>query len=219
MTRSSGSAERSGDDVKRVAVISALPAVRAGLRSLIESDYAYRVIAEGSGANALADTGADVLVFDSEAGTDVADVAAAAAIAPALVILGTLAGDERLPQSLDRPFAYLPRDASREQLLAALAAVTQGLLVLDPRGGERLFASAGAAMREPPLAGSDQLTAREREVLQLVAEGLPNKTIARRLGISDHTVKFHVAALMNKLGAASRTEAVHLGARRGLISL
>jgi len=56
-------------------------------------------------------------------------------------------------------------------------------------------------------------------VLQLVAEGLPNKTIARRLGISEHTVKFHVAALMAKLGAGSRTEAVHLGARRGLVSL
>ena len=57
----------------------------------------------------------------------------------------------------------------------------------------------------------EELTAREREVLQLVALGLPNKTIAGRLGISEHTVKFHVAAILAKLGAGSRTEAVHLG--------
>jgi DNA-binding NarL/FixJ family response regulator len=71
--------------------------------------------------------------------------------------------------------------------------------------------------------GSDEyeepLTAREVEVLELLAEGLPNKSIAIRLGISDQTVKFHVASICGKLGAANRTQAVRRGVRRGLISL
>jgi DNA-binding CsgD family transcriptional regulator len=66
---------------------------------------------------------------------------------------------------------------------------------------------------------ADTLTVREREVLQLMAEGLPNKLIAARLSISQHTVKFHVASILAKLGAASRTEAVALGARLGYLVL
>ena len=66
---------------------------------------------------------------------------------------------------------------------------------------------------------TEPLTARELQVLQLVAQGLPNKGIARRLGISENTAKFHVASLCGKLGASSRTEAVTLAARRGLILL
>ena len=65
----------------------------------------------------------------------------------------------------------------------------------------------------------EPLTAREIQVLELLAEGLPNKAIARRLGISDQTVKFHVAALSGKLGAANRTDAVRRAVRRGLIAL
>jgi DNA-binding NarL/FixJ family response regulator len=65
----------------------------------------------------------------------------------------------------------------------------------------------------------DALTTREREVLELVAQGLPNKAIASRLGISDHTVKFHLSSIFSKLGASSRTEAVRRGVRAGLITL
>src|SRR5260370_38862805 len=65
----------------------------------------------------------------------------------------------------------------------------------------------------------EPLTPRERDVLQLMAEGLPNKLIAVRLSISEHTAKFHISAIMTKLGAASRTEAVTIGARRGLLIL
>jgi DNA-binding NarL/FixJ family response regulator len=77
---------------------------------------------------------------------------------------------------------------------------------------------------DAPAAGEDDvvpepLTAREIEVLELLAEGLPNKAIAARLGISDQTVKFHVAAISGKLGAANRTDAVRRAVRRGLIAL
>jgi DNA-binding CsgD family transcriptional regulator len=65
----------------------------------------------------------------------------------------------------------------------------------------------------------EPLSAREREVLQMVAAGSGNKEIAAKLGISEHTVKFHVASILGKLGAESRTEAVALGIRRGLVML
>jgi DNA-binding NarL/FixJ family response regulator len=207
---------------KRVVVLSALPAVRAGLRALIEAGGHYLVAADGPRRAALGDAvdAVDVLLLDAEPGTDVDDVIQAAAGAPAVVVLGAVDADERLAAALSRPVAYLPRDAAREPLLAALDAVTQGLLVLDPVAAERLLVPPGAQPARTGMAeATDTLTVREREVLQLVAEGLPNKSIARRLGISDHTVKFHVAALMAKLNAASRTEAVHQAARRGLISL
>jgi DNA-binding NarL/FixJ family response regulator len=68
-------------------------------------------------------------------------------------------------------------------------------------------------------AAAEPLTSREIQVLQLLAEGLPNKAIANRLGISDQTVKFHVASVSGKLGAANRTDAVRRAARRGLIAL
>jgi DNA-binding NarL/FixJ family response regulator len=71
---------------------------------------------------------------------------------------------------------------------------------------------------DPPIAG-EPLTPREIQVLELLAEGLPNKAIAQRLGISDQTVKFHVSAISGKLGAANRTDAVRRAVRRGLITL
>jgi two-component system, NarL family, nitrate/nitrite response regulator NarL len=91
----------------------------------------------------------------------------------------------------------------------------------------RAFEDGGDAILIAPVRRSPQddeeipeaLTAREVQVLELLAEGLPNKAVARRLGISDQTVKFHVASLSSKLGAANRTDAVRRAVRRGLIAL
>jgi DNA-binding NarL/FixJ family response regulator len=109
----------------------------------------------------------------------------------------------------------LPRDISAERLMAALTAVAQGLIVLDLSLVATLLGTGGQI--PPPLA--EELTPRELEVLRLLAEGLPNKTIAHRLSISEHTVKFHINAIMGKLGAQSRTEAVVRATRLGLILL
>lgn len=109
----------------------------------------------------------------------------------------------------------LPRDADVTTLALALPAVAQGLVVLDPT-----LALALCPLRQPqPASPVEALTPRELEVLQLLAEGLPNKTIADRLHISEHTVKFHVNALLGKLGAQSRTEAVVRATRLGLLLL
>lgn len=113
------------------------------------------------------------------------------------------------------PRGLLPRDTVAAGLNAALAAVAQGLVVIDGDLSAALLPSGEQA----PATAMGDLTPREQEVLQLLAEGLPNKVIASQLNISEHTVKFHVNAIMGKLGAQSRTEAVTRATRAGLILL
>ncbi len=205
----------------RVFVVSPLPAVRAGLRSMLGSAAGLKIVGEGRTSHDPAALEADVVVLDGESVPHELepDLGAADQPGPGLVILGPVPGDGRLAAQLaGRAWAYLPRDASADQLIAAVQAVASGLLAIDPLLGGHLFARHDLPITINPDADQD-LTAREREVLQLVALGLANKTIARRLAISEHTVKFHVAALLSKLNAASRTEAVHQAARRGLVAL
>jgi two-component system, NarL family, response regulator YdfI len=109
----------------------------------------------------------------------------------------------------------LPSEATGEELGAALEAAGSGLIVVHPDILEGLLPM---SMRTPTELISP-LTSREIEVLGMLAEGVGNKTIARRLDISEHTVKFHMGSIFSKLNASSRTEAVILGARQGLILL
>jgi two-component system, NarL family, nitrate/nitrite response regulator NarL len=120
--------------------------------------------------------------------------------------------------------ALLLRDAGAARLAAALVALAQGLTVFDAALDQALLKVATPAPgprweEDTPPAPAAELTAREREVLRLLAEGLANKTIAHRLSISEHTVKFHVNAILGKLGVESRTEAVVRATRLGLILL
>ncbi len=141
------------------------------------------------------------------------------------VLLCDLATGASPPAELDAPVlvltdgvapaqvaGVLPRSASPAQLDAGLRAVAAGLLV-RPQGA--LPAPGGFRSAED----APSLTAREAEILVLVGQGLSNKGIARRLGISVHTVKFHLEALFEKIGATSRAEAVVLGLRHGVIEL
>lgn len=109
----------------------------------------------------------------------------------------------------------LRRDADVDKLVSALVASARGLVTLEPELAVPLLPP-GEPEYSPLV---EALTQRELEVLQLLAEGLPNKAIARRLDISEHTVKFHVNAVMSKLSAQSRTEAVVRATRLGLILL
>lgn len=110
----------------------------------------------------------------------------------------------------------LPLDLSAAQLATALDAVAQGFVVVHP---SELQLQGAAGGTNETLDFVEALTAREREVLHMLAQGRGNKDIAARLNISEHTVKFHVASILGKLGAATRTEAVSLAVRRGLILL
>jgi len=126
--------------------------------------------------------------------------------------------------------ATLSRSASTAEIVAAVRAVSSGLIALDaetlaavlPRSTAN-FDSANAALYDQHSSSIEplieDLTPREREVLEMLAEGLSNKEIASRMKISEHTVKFHVASIFGKLGASSRTEAVMLGIRQGLVMM
>jgi NarL family two-component system response regulator YdfI len=110
----------------------------------------------------------------------------------------------------------LSTDADGEQLALAIEAAAGGLFVLHPN---EVRAERSSPARVVTLEPAESLTARERQVLQMLAAGLGNKEIAARLKISEHTAKFHVASILGKLSASSRTEAVAIGLRRGLILL
>jgi DNA-binding NarL/FixJ family response regulator len=209
----------------RVQVISDAPAVRAGLRALLGATDDFDIIGEGdqppSSGQAGLEPVPDVLVVDAGRGLELGDVFIGSDRPPAgIVLLGRLPIEHPLPGELTgRAWAYIPREATGDQLIAAIRSVAEGLVTIDPSLGGRLLDLMTVGSEPDSTHGEGELTAREREVLQLIAVGLANKQIATRLDISEHTVKFHVAALLSKLGAGSRTEAVHLAARRGLVAL
>src|SRR5262249_9587490 len=107
--------------------------------------------------------------------------------------------------------AILPRDISAVEMIAAIEAAAAGLSVLHPADLNALLAAPARSDRPIPAEEGEALTPRELEVFAMLAEGAGNKTIAWKLGISEHTVKFHVASIMGKLSAGSRTEAVAIG--------
>jgi DNA-binding NarL/FixJ family response regulator len=133
---------------------------------------------------------------------------------PAIIVLATRPEEAWTPRARRSGVrAVLGADVSAGELLAAVTAVGAGLLVLHPAAMSR----AAPAVARTPMASV--LTSREVEVLEMLAEGMSNRAIAARLKIARNTVKFHVAAILLKLGARTRTEAVTLGVRQGLISL
>lgn len=204
----------------RVLVVSPYPTVRAGLRALLGSDPEIEVAWEAQGPAGIGPWPfqPDVALVDETSGTNA--VAELEARAPELGIV-LLVGDQRPPvdPSGSAPRGYLMHDATGDELIAAVRAVAQGLSVFDPALLPNTRRNQHADQAEPAQLAADLLTPRELEVLHLLAAGLPNKIIALRLGVSEHTAKFHVSSVLSKLGAASRTEAVTTAARRGMLLL
>lgn len=196
----------------RVAVAAEDPLVRGGLAALLRMEPGFALAAQGSAPEDSALRGADASVE-----LLLWDVGAASAERGTLERTPTLAlvRDEESALDLLRAGALgvLLRSADGERLVAALRAVALGVGVFDPALVRSLLAT-----RSAPADGL-VFTPRESEVLALMAEGLSNKLIADQLKISDHTAKFHVNAILNKLGAETRTEAVVMAARRGLLML
>jgi DNA-binding NarL/FixJ family response regulator len=176
--------------VIRVWIAAASPLVRAGLEATLRSDDGLEIVDDEGHA--------DVIVTDSftpEARHEQGVVALGADTAHSL-----RAGAQ----------AALPANALPEQIAAAVHAVAAGLSAALPDDFRRALPASAASSAE-------HLTAREIQVVRLMADGLANKEIAWELGISEHTVKFHAASIMNKLNAASRTEAVATAIRHGLV--
>lgn len=197
----------------RVYILAPTPMARTGLRTILE-DNGASVVGEGDGS-ALPDlTEADVVLVDGDGLLEEVADAVTESGAQALVVISEDDCPVRTLQALPlRGWGIVTPDASPEELEAALNAVAEGLVVLPRLLTERVLHSTAAEDLDEPL------TNREREVLELLAQGLSNKLIAQDLHISEHTVKFHISSLYAKLGVSSRAEAVSQGARYGLLSL
>jgi NarL family two-component system response regulator YdfI len=205
--------------VIRLLIAASSAIVRAGLESVGASGSGMEVV----GASDLDGLGAaidrhqpDVVLASSESHHDEPpeDLIALAARdgAPAIMVLAPDLQPAWTAEALRAGIrAVLPGDLGPREILAAIEAVAAGLVVLHPQDLPVL-----ASDRTLP-AAQQTLSPREIQVLSMLAEGVGNKTIAWKLGISEHTVKFHVASIMTKLNAGSRTEAVTQGIRRGLI--
>jgi DNA-binding NarL/FixJ family response regulator len=206
-------------DALHVFIVAGDPLVRTGLASLLDDGSAARVVGQGAPgedlSGALAAAQPDVVVWDFGSDSPAAPDQIVA-VDPSMPVVALIGRETDAAEAFAAGArGVLLRNIEAGSLLTALHGVAGGLLVLDPA---LTSATVPARDRESP-PSVEELTPREVEVLQLLAEGLPNKQVARRLGLSEHTVKFHVNAILSKLDAHSRTEAVTRAVRLGLIIL
>ncbi len=193
------------------------PLARAGLAALLADTVACEIVGQMSSMTATADflpdlpAPADVIIWDM--GWDTIEIVIDWADIDIPVV--ALVGDEEQITAVWQSGVrgILRRDMDSDKLLAAAQAVAHGLVAIEPQWANALLPIADTLSLDEPL------TPREIQVLQRLAEGLTNKAIAQELSISEHTIKFHVNAIMSKLQAQSRTEAVVRATRLGLILL
>jgi two-component system, NarL family, response regulator LiaR len=214
------------DQPIRVLVCDDHPVVRQGLRTFLDAREDLEVVAEAAdGEEAVRKARhltPDVVLMDLLLPGDLDGIAATARIleerpdARVLVLTSYADDDSVLPAVRAGAVGYLLKDVDPADLEAAIRAAHRGESVLAPRITGAVLAAATRDDQGPP--GLDQLTAREREVLALLGEGLTNRLIARRLGVAEKTVKTHVSNLLAKLGLADRTQAALLAAREGLVA-
>jgi DNA-binding NarL/FixJ family response regulator len=199
-------------------IMAASAVRRDSLLHTVSADVSIRVAGTATTfpflRSLMTERSADIAVIDLQSGEEPAlfrDWLLELADLVAIIVLGPV-HDVPVFNRILRAGAggMLRMDASSEQIVQAIKSVAAGLMVFD-----------GAPMPERPDEDIlfEPLTPRESEVLRLLADGLPNKEIASRLSISEHTIKFHIRSILGKLGASSRTEAVSRGLRSGLIEL
>ncbi len=204
----------------RVVVCDDHAVVRAGLEQLISTFEDVRIVAAADGGEAalaaVEGDEVDVVLMDLEMpppdGIESTRRLRAAHPGVAVVILTSFSDRARILEALDAgAVGYLLKDATPAELESGIRAAARGESPLDPRAASALLASRA---RPAPAAG---LSPREREVLTLVAEGLPNKLISRRLEISEKTVKAHLTSIFRAIGVDDRTQAALWAVRHGLV--
>lgn len=213
----------------RVIIVAPTLAVRAGLRFLLESEASFsesalNVVVEVS---SLLDLGpeppeTDILLLSEDA-VSTSDLEKVISRFPQEIALLLLTENRVSLQELTalplRSWGILTPDTSAEELLAAVRALNEGLLVGTPALMQLAYLQTLSMDSTGSHLPAGSLTERESEVLQLLSHGLANKQIANVLGISEHTVKFHVSSIYTKLGATNRAEAVRRGVQSGLVAL
>ena len=209
-----------------VLVASSTPVTAAGLEGLLRSHSYLEVIASAGDAHweyMLRDTEADVLVLDvdgRESDSRFLDlIARFAGTIPIIVVVAEVSSAWITRALRAGVRGVLPRGISAEELASAVRTSASGLVTLSPEIMETVLGRPLPVDSDEIEMPAESLTAREQQVLAMLAEGLLNKEIADRLHISEHTVKFHISSIMGKLGASSRTEAVTRGIRLGLVFL
>ncbi len=227
----------------KVLIVARLPLIREGLRALLRLEQDLQTIAlprveSGPRIEDILTQQPDVVLLDVEVLehegwvllSELRDLASGIAT----LVIGDAPDDRRIANALALGArGYLLRETSPEEMAAAIRAAQQGLYVIHSNAVEALLNE----LREADLAASpdeaddndetspsqadliEPLSPRELDVLRLMTRGLPNKQIAAELFITEHTVKFHIRAILGKLGAANRTEAVTLALQKGLVSL
>ncbi len=210
----------------KILIVDDHPVVRDGLMSMLETQADFDVVGEASsGSEAVAKANhfqPDVVLLDLEM-PDLDGVAVLKRFQDNRMAVNTIVftafdTDDRIVSAIQAGAkGYLLKGSPREELFQAIRIVSQGGSLLQPVVASKLIRhisnpQEGKALFEP-------LTAREQEVLDLLAQGTTNKEIAAALFITERTVKFHVSSILGKLGASNRTEAVRIAARHGLIKL
>jgi DNA-binding NarL/FixJ family response regulator len=203
----------------RVVIVDDHAVVRSGLSQLLGGTDDIEVVGQaGDGAEALEvvrRTDPDVVLMDLQMpgvdGVSATRAIVAEGLRVEVVVLTSYSDSERIVAALDAgAVGYLLKDADPEDVLDGVRAVSRGESPIHPRAARQLL----TARADAPVPG--QLTAREAEVLKLVRAGLANKQIARRLGISDRTVKAHLTSVFQRIGVVDRTQAALWAERNGL---
>jgi len=209
-------------DPIRVLLVDDHQVVRRGLRAFLQLQADVEVVGEAAGGDAALAAAAagrpDVVLMDlvMPEGDGVAAIRALAEAAPGarVLVLSSFADDERIFAAMQAGAAgYLLKDVDPDSLADAVRQVHRGRPALHPDVAARLM----RRVADPAGPATEPLTPREREVLRLVVEGYANKQIARRLLITEKTVKTHVSSILQKLGVADRTAAAVLAIRQGLV--
>ena len=213
--------KRSGGGAIRIAVAATSAVRRAGLESILRSQAEFHLAGSFGAVASLVSfarsTELDVIVIDTDSIRDLL----LEPTSDAVIVLLTEVTEARSISRLlrNRVRAILSRESDPDDVLSAIYASYDGLVLLNTPTAESLAAVYGDQPLEVEAELSEEITSRETDVLRMLAQGLVNKDIAARLGISEHTVKFHISSILDKLGASTRTEAVTLGIRRGLIPI
>jgi two-component system, NarL family, response regulator YdfI len=221
--------------VTRVLVVAASAVTRAGLEAILAREPSFVVVGESATSTSLGEEIAeyepDVVVIEA-IGPD-EDILAALRVhsadledgsrpSQAFVLLGDELDATQAMRALSSGIrGLLPRDAGPQEIIAAVMGAAAGLVTFAREWADALRETVidRVATANGTADGAPALTARELEILRMIADGLGNKQIAARLAISEHTVKFHIGSVFAKMHASSRAEAVMIGARRGLIVL